>query len=163
MTVDILEIGLNRLNELRDLWLALHRYHHEIGSRPLVADEEFSWRQRRTQYERWLEAGEALLLLAQREGRPVGYILAHLQDGPDDTYPLGERYAEIYTLSVAPEVRGQGIGGLLMDALEARLGSLGIRDIAVSAMVENASARRFYARRGFVPREVMHYRFGLPE
>jgi ribosomal protein S18 acetylase RimI-like enzyme len=55
------------------------------------------------------------------------------------------------------------IGGLLMDEIEARLGELGIQDIAVSAMVENASALRFYARRGYAPREVMHYRFGSSE
>jgi ribosomal protein S18 acetylase RimI-like enzyme len=162
-TVVISEIGVERLEDVRDLWLALHRYHGEIGSRPLVADEDFSWQQRRAQYQRWLEAGDVLLLLAERDGQPVGYVLAHLQDGPDDTYPLGERYAEIYTLSVAPEHRGQGIGGLLMDRVEAQLGYLGIRDIAVSAMVENASALRFYARRGFAPREVKHYRFGQSE
>jgi ribosomal protein S18 acetylase RimI-like enzyme len=161
--VVISEIGADRLEEVRDLWLALHRYHGEIGSRPLVADEDFSWQQRRAQYQRWLEAGDALLLLAERDGEPVGYVLVHLQDGPDDTYPLGERYAEIYTLSVAPEHRGQGIGGRLMDWIETRMAELGIRDIAVSAMVENASALRFYARRGFTPREVMHYRFGESE
>jgi ribosomal protein S18 acetylase RimI-like enzyme len=158
--VVISKIGVDRLEEVRDLWLALHRYHGEIGSHPLVADEDFSWQLRRAQYERWLEAGDAVLLLAERDGEPVGYAMAHLQDGPDDTYPLGERYAEIYTLSVAPEYRGQGIGGRLMDSIEARLGELGIQDIAVSAMVENASALRFYARRGFAPREVTHYRFG---
>jgi ribosomal protein S18 acetylase RimI-like enzyme len=156
-------IGTERLEDLRDLWLALHRYHGEIGSRPLVADEDVSWQQRRAQYQRWMEAGDALLLLAERDGEPVGYALAHLQDGPDDTYPLGERYAEIYTLSVTPEHRGLGIGGRLMDSIETRLAELGIRDIAVSAMVETASALRFYARRGYTPREVMHYRFGHAE
>jgi ribosomal protein S18 acetylase RimI-like enzyme len=163
MDIAIAEIGPERLEAVRDLWLALHRYHAEIGSRPLVSDEEFSWRQRRAQYERWLEAGEALLVLAESEGQPVGYALAHLQDGPDDTYPLGVRYAEIYTLSVAPAHRGQGIGGRLMDDIEARLRALGIRDLAVSAMVENAAALRFYARRGFAPREIMHYRFADAE
>jgi ribosomal protein S18 acetylase RimI-like enzyme len=64
---------------------------------------------------------------------------------------------------VTPEHRGLGIGGRLMDSIETRLAELGIRDIAVSAMVENASALRFYARRGYTPREVMHYRFGHAE
>jgi ribosomal protein S18 acetylase RimI-like enzyme len=50
-----------------------------------------------------------------------------------------------------------------MDRIEAQLADLGIRDIAVSAMVENAAALRFYARRGYAAREVMHYRFGQPE
>src|SRR5262245_13650115 len=99
----IVEIGPDRLAELRDLWLALHRHHAEIGSRPLVADEEVSWQRRRALYERWLKAGEAFALVAERQGEPVGYAVVHLHDGPDDTYPVGARWAEIYSLSVAPQ------------------------------------------------------------
>ncbi len=100
------------------------------------------------------------MLLDERDERPVGYAVVHLQDGPDATYPLGQRYAEIYTVSVAPDHRGQGIGGMQMDRLVDHLRELGIVDVAVSAMIENEAARRFYAGRGFAPREVMHYRFG---
>lgn len=159
----ISEIGRGRLDELRELWLTLHHYHAEIGSRPLVSDDDFSWRQRRRQYDAWLQAGEAFILLAERWGQPVGYAVVHLQDGPDDTYPLGERYAEIYSLSVAPAARGQGIGSALLDRIDDHLLALGIEDVAVSAMVENAAALRLYARRGFAPREIMHYRFGRRE
>jgi ribosomal protein S18 acetylase RimI-like enzyme len=37
---------------------------------------------------------------------------------------------------------------------------LGIGDVSVAAMVENEAALRLYERRGFVPREVVLYRFG---
>jgi ribosomal protein S18 acetylase RimI-like enzyme len=160
-TLTVSEIGVDRLDDLRDLWLALFRYHVEIGSRPLLHDEALSWQRRRALYEGWLDAGEAFVLLAERDGRSLGYCVVHLHEGPDDIYPLGERYAEIYSLAVAPDERGQGIGGRLMDAVDDRLRALGIDDVGVAAMVENASALRFYARRGFRPREVMHYRFGL--
>jgi len=156
----IADIGLDRLDEVRDLWVALHRYHAEIGSRPLVADGAVSWQRRRARYQQWLAGGEAFVLLAQRDGRPVGYVVVHLADGPDDTFPLGARHAEIYSLSVVPDSRGQGIGGQLLDAVDARLSAMGIRDVAVAAMVENEAALRLYARRGFVAREVVLYRFG---
>ena len=100
------------------------------------------------------------MLVAERGGRAAGYVVVHLEDGPDDTFPLGDRYAEIYTLSVAPAARGQGIGSRLLDAVEARLTALGIRDVAVAAMTENEAALRFYERRGFVRREVVLYRIG---
>ena len=29
----------------------------------------------------------------------MGYAVAHLQDGPDDTFAVGARYAELYSLS----------------------------------------------------------------
>ena len=158
--VAVAGIGFERLEVLRDLWLSLHRHHGEIGSRPLVADEEASWQRRRARYERWLRDGEGFVLLAEREGRPVGYAVVHIEEGPDDTYPLGDRWAEIYSLSVALEARGQGIGSRLLDAVDARLAALGIRDVAIAAMVENEAALRLYERRGFSRREVLLYRLG---
>ena len=157
--VGIVEIGAGRLAELRDLWLALHRHHAEIGSQPLVEDEDSSWQRRRALYEEWLRAGEGIAIVAERDGEPVGYAVVHLHDGPDDTYPVGARWAEIYSLSVAPQARGQGIGTQLLDAIDDRLTNLGIHDVAVSAMVENDAALRLYQRRGFVPRELILWRF----
>jgi ribosomal protein S18 acetylase RimI-like enzyme len=156
----VVEIGPDRLDELHDLWLALHRHHVRIGSWPLVSDEAAAWVRRRAQYEEWLRAGDGVVLMAERAGRPAGYAVVHLQRGPDDTFPLGDRWAEIYSLSVAPDARGEGIGGRLLDAIDERLAALGIVDVAVAAMVENEDALRWYQRRGFVPREVVLYRFG---
>lgn len=156
----ITEIGPDRLDDVRELWLAMHRYHIEIGSRPLVADENAAWERRRALYDGWLQAGAAIVLLAERDGEPVGYAVVHLLDGPDDTFPLGARWAEIYSLAVAPTARGQGIGTSLLDAIDGRLQALGIADVSVAAMVENEAALRLYRSRGFVPREVVLYRFG---
>jgi ribosomal protein S18 acetylase RimI-like enzyme len=155
----IVEIGPDRLEELRELWLALHRHHAAIGSQPLVTDEVISWQRRRALYERWLRAGVAFALVAEGDEEPVGYALVHLHDGPDDTYPVGERWAEIYSLAVAPRARSRGIGTRLLDAIDERLAALGIQDVAISAMVENDAALRLYQRRGFVPREIILWRF----
>lgn len=157
------EINSERLGDLRELWLALHRHHRAIGSRPLVVDDEASWHRRRALYDEWLRAGEAFILLAERGATPVGYAVVHLHDGPDDTFPLGARWAEIYSLSVDPSARRQGIGTRLLDEIDARLAARGIHDVAVSAMVENKAALRLYESRGFMPREVVLYRFGATE
>jgi ribosomal protein S18 acetylase RimI-like enzyme len=161
--ISMAAVGIDRLEAVQPLWLALHRYHAEIGSAPLVTDEAAAWALRRAQYTQWLQAGEGFVLLAERRGLPVGYVVVHLQDGPDDTFPLGERWAEIYSLAVSPAARGQGIGSLLLDAVDARLAALGIRDVSVAAMTENTAALRLYERRGFVRREVVLYRFGGDE
>ena len=156
----IVEIDAGRIDELRDLWLALHRYHREIGSRPLVDEDERSWARRQATYLWWLAEGTGLLLGAERGGVLVGYVAVQLHDGPDDTFPLGDRWAEIYSLSVAPDARGEGIGSRLLDAVDERLAEMGIVDLAVAAMVENEAARALYERRGFTAREVVLYRFG---
>jgi len=161
--VTIAAIGQERLDELRDLWLALHRYHGEIGSHPLVGDETASWESRHALYDAWLRFHEGFILLAERDSQPVGYAAVHLNDGPDDTYPVAARWAEIYSLSVIPTARGQGIGTRLLDAVDETLAAMDIIDVAVSAMVENEEALRLYRTRGFVPREVFLFRFVVTE
>jgi ribosomal protein S18 acetylase RimI-like enzyme len=155
----IVKITADQLSTLRDLWIALHRHHADVGSRPLVDDDDLSWQRRHALYEAWLRNEEAFVLVAGDTTAPVGYAVVRLHDGPDDTYPVGERWAEIYSLSVAPEARGQGIGTQLLDAIDERLTTLGIHDVAISAMVENDSAIRLYQRRGFLPRELILWRF----
>jgi ribosomal protein S18 acetylase RimI-like enzyme len=160
MSIVIARAGADRLDDVRELWLALHRHHRATAALPVVADDETSWQLRRATYAAWLAADEALLLVATEEGRPVGYAMVHLLDGPDDTWPWGERAAELYSLSVAADHRNQGVGGRLLDQVDDELDRLGIDDLQVAVMVGNAAAQRLYERRGFQPGEVVLYRFG---
>lgn len=80
--------------------------------------------------------------------------------GPDDTFPVGERYAELYSLSVKPDLRGRGIGSGLLDLLDDELARRSIHDLKVAVMEGNSDARRLYERRGFRPAELVLFRFG---
>lgn len=151
--------SLDDLDRLRPVWASLARHHAAIGSAPLQDDEDLGWRLRREGYERLVADRRGFVLLSEIGGEPVGYCAVELHDGPDDTFPVGDRWAEVYTLAVLPENRGGGIGSALMDAVDERLAALGIADVAVAAMVENDAALAFYRRRGFVPREVVMWRF----
>ena len=158
-------IGIRRLERageldlVEPLWVALHQHHRTVTpAGMLVADDAVSWQRRRALYREWLAAGDALILLAQCEGAAVGYAVAHLQDGPDDTFAVGERYAELYSLSVAPAARGAGVGTRLLDDLDRRLADDGILDLVVAVMAGNRDALRFYERRGLVPAETHLWR-----
>lgn len=130
------------VDDVRSLWLALHRHERHVApTLPLVADEE-SWRRRRALYIRWLELEQGFLALARNRGSVVGYAFVRLEQGSDDTFPLGERYAELYSLSVADGWRGRGIGTLLLDFVDAELESRGIHDLIVAVMVGNSNAQR---------------------
>jgi ribosomal protein S18 acetylase RimI-like enzyme len=154
--------GPDRVDDLRELWLALHHHHQQVAVlQPLVADDEISWRRRRTRYLDWLMADdEAFLVIADSGSTPVGYAMVHLMRGPDDTWPLAERYADIYSLSVAPDARDQGIGTRLLEFIDAELFRRGIGDVVLAVMVGNADAQRLYEGRGFRPAETVLYRFG---
>ena len=149
-----------QLDELRDLWLALHHHHREVVRFDgLQADDDVSWAQRRATYAGWLAAGDALILVARDDGgAPAAYAALHLQDGPDDTFAVGDRHAELYSLSVLPEHRSAGLGTRLLDEVDRRLDEAGIAELAVSVMADNPAARRFYERRGLTEVEVSYRR-----
>jgi ribosomal protein S18 acetylase RimI-like enzyme len=154
--------GLERLDEVRGLWLELHHHHRAVvGPLPLVQDDELSWQRRRALYADRLQDGSAFLALAIRERAAVGYAFVCVEDGPDDTFPVGERYAELYSLSVAQRLRGRGIGTQLLDFVDRELERRAIHDLKVAVMTTNAGALRLYGRRGLQPAEVVLYRFGL--
>src|SRR5262249_3630320 len=81
---------------------------------------------------RALDAGRRAIALvaALPPSAAVGYLFAQLHDGPDDTFAVGSRYAEIYSLSVAPARRRHGVGTSLPDALDRRLAELDIVDLS---------------------------------
>lgn len=152
--------GTGCVDEVRSLWLALHRHERSVApALPLVPDE-LSWRRRRSLYISRLEQEQGFLALARNRAGVVGYAFVRLEQGSDDTFPLGEHYAELYSLSVAYAWRGQGIGTLLLDFVDAELELRGIHDLIVAVMVGNSDAQRLYERRGLQPAEIMLYRFG---
>jgi len=152
---------IDRLDEVRELWLALHHHHRAVvGPLPLVKDDELSWQRRRALYVDRLSSGGGFLVLASEQGSVIGYAVVCLESGPDDTFPVGERYAELYSLSVSPDLRGRGIGTRLLDFVDEELARRSIEDLKVAVMVANEDAQRLYERRGLRPAEVVLYRFG---
>ena len=154
----IVTLEAERVGELRELWIALHRAHGINAAVPLQPDEELSWRVRRRDYLDWLGAGTAFLIAAERSSQLVGYALTRIHEGEQDSFDLGARHAEVYSLSVAPGERGHGIGGLLLDAVDGELERRGIAKLTIAVMAWNEGARRLYERRGFVPGEIVMIR-----
>jgi ribosomal protein S18 acetylase RimI-like enzyme len=148
------------LDDLEPLYRSLHGHHREVSDLPVLADGDLSWERRRAWYGRLLADGEAFVLVARGDGRPVGYGFVDVRDGADDTWPYGHRMAELVTLSVAPDARGGGVGTALMDAVDAELARRGVHDLEMFVMAGNDRARAFYERRGFRVGEHLLFRFG---
>jgi ribosomal protein S18 acetylase RimI-like enzyme len=156
----ITSIGADRLSELEPLWRSLHHHHRAVADVPLLADDDLSWRRRSDWYRARLDAGDAFVLLARVGDAPVGYAFVHVRPGDDDTWPVGAQLAELISLAVVPEARGQGLGTALMDAVDAELERRGVHDLEVGVIAGNDRALRFYQRRGLRVGELMLFRFG---
>lgn len=152
--------SVEEVDVLEPLWGALQDHHAEVD--PVLAgkapkrDAGDAWRMRRSKYERWLGDPETFFVLAEDEGRPVGYAFVTVGPGYA-SWRTGERLAELETLSVLPEHRGSGVGEMLLEAVWRRLADLGIEDLAVTTVTTNVGARRFYERQGFGESFVVYY------
>lgn len=89
-----------------------------------------------------LEVGHTIFLVAEVGERSgiAGYVIA--------TAVLDQ--AEILNVAVAPEHRGAGLGGGLMDAALLEVERRGAESVFLEVRVSNAAARALYASRGFV-------------
>ena len=145
----IVRAGVERLDDLEPLWSALQRHHAEAlpqvaGAHALAAHE--SWMRRRAAYLEWLSEPAAFTLVAEREGRAVGYVFVRVAPGWAG-WDTGERMGVVETLAVLPEERGRRVGSLLLDEAEAELAGLDVRLYVVSVVAGNEDAIRFYERR----------------
>ncbi len=86
-------------------------------------------------------------------------IAPNLRPYVDDDASWTARRAELETLVVTPELRGQGIGALLLDRVESELDRLGIKDMIVGALPTNTDVLDLYRRRGFEPTWLVMTRF----
>ena len=149
--VTIRRAGPEAIDLLEPLWRAMHEHH--VASAPAAGEllefrsAEDSWSRRRAHYAEWLADPENLLLLAEREGRAVGYALTTF-GGPGAALVTGERTAEIESLALLPEARGQGVGTRLMEEIRSELRARGIEVFGLGVMDGNEGARRFYERQG---------------
>jgi GNAT superfamily N-acetyltransferase len=159
--VEVRRVGAESLDAIEPLYRELHRHHLSIAQVPLVADPDLSWARRRAWYARTLGA-DGFIMLATLAGSPVGYATVELNDGPDDTWPVGARWAEVASLAVDPAVHRRGIGTRLLDAVDRELATLGIADLMISLLAGNDEARRFYERRGLRVGELVMWRVADP-
>jgi ribosomal protein S18 acetylase RimI-like enzyme len=142
--------GPERLDDVEPLWRALREHHTSIASNvaPIRSAEE-SWKRRRAEYVTWLSASDATLLLAE-DAVPIGYLMLRMTAGPS-TWAIGDRIAEIETLSILPSARSRGVGKSLMAAAREEARERGATTLSVALIHTNVDARRFYEREGFNP------------
>jgi ribosomal protein S18 acetylase RimI-like enzyme len=162
VTVAIVTGDARDLGSLREAFLALHAHQLVISDVPVIADPERAWAERLATYRRAFAAGDPILRIARDGERVIGYALALEHAGTDDTFALASNYGELYTLTVVPDCRGEGVGTLLCDAVDAALAARGIDRLMIATMARNADAIRFYERRGLVPGELLLYRLPGP-
>jgi ribosomal protein S18 acetylase RimI-like enzyme len=124
---------------LRELW---KEFEEDLGSEPYL---------RETWEEAWEDLSvtidEGVALIAEDNGRPVGFVFCVLGD-------RGRQTAHVTDIYVRPEARSRGLGRALLAELVEPAREAGLGHVSLEVLVHNVEARRLYDRLGFAPVDV---------
>ncbi len=119
---------------IRELW---EEFESELGGPAYLLE---SWEEAWTDLSETIETGVALL--AEQDGRPVGFVFCILGD-------RGRKTAHVTDLYVRPEARSKGVGRALLAELIEPARASGLDHVSLEVLLRNADARRLYERLGF--------------
>ena len=152
MSASFRKTGQEVLPRLEPLWLSLHRHHAEVAPQlGAVRAPADSWGMRRADYEAWFAAGDCFVVVAEAHEQLVAYAFVRVRDNRSDTWVVDSRVAEVETLCVMPDFRGQRLGERLLDFVYAELENHGVQEVSLHVIASNAGALRFYGEQGFEP------------
>jgi len=100
-----------------------------------------------------IEKEERLVLIAEDNGKPIGYIVASIEHVRD--FRNISNMCEIDNMWVDEEYRSHGIGKQFMDRIKTWAKENGIGRMRVIASYKNAKGIKFYRREGFDPYDLI--------
>lgn len=119
----------------------------------IAIDRHITGRDRRAYYERKLaetldETGVRISLVAEQDGRPVGFIMARVDYGE---FGRTEPEAVIDTIGVDPAATRQNIGTAMMSQLMVNLAALQVERVRTEVIWNNHPLTAFLEHCGFLP------------
>jgi len=94
-------------------------------------------------------AGDAALLIAEDDGRPLGALYATLQDTPRQKTLRARRRLHVETVVVDAAERRRGVGRALMTAAERWGRGRGAEQVVLTVWQGNGAAADFYRSLGY--------------
>ena len=99
---------------------------------------------------RFLEDEKAILLIAEIDDQPVGFILGQITR-PFIPFSKIKKVGEIAICWVNPNLQGQGIAAKLVEAAEAWFAKQGIEYVELQYIVGNTKAENFWSKQQYKP------------
>lgn len=128
----------------------LHVAAWQVAYRQILPDallDNLSVDQAQTRWTHLIRDGQRSTLVAEVDGRPIGFVGFGASRDQDDNPDL---VGEIYAAYVHPAHWGQGAGTTLLQRAIADLRDQGFTEITVWTLTQNSQARRFYEKMGFL-------------
>lgn len=95
-----------------------------------------------------IESGNRVVYVCRQDGEFVGEI-AYVFDTGDPDYTIPNRRIYLSRLIVKEELRGRGIGGMLIDFILQKVREMGYVEATIGVNKDNLAALRLYKKKGF--------------
>ena len=140
---------------VRRLYIELHDYSAlHVPSRLRIEDDYDEEKQ--VAYARKLIAGDgSCLLLAVREGTPIGLAEVHIQEPETELGAVPVRRGHLQSLVVTGSDRARGVGKALLDASEGWARARGAEEMELDHWVFEGDPGGFYERAGYIELSAM--------
>ncbi|HEX6627297.1 MAG TPA: GNAT family N-acetyltransferase [Gemmatimonadaceae bacterium] len=152
MTRDAIRVSVRRATEadapaMGRLGALLVREHHDFDPNRFIAAAPETAKRYGSFLGSQLEQPNNIVLVAEREGKVVGYTYASLQGF--DYMELRGPAGVLEDIVVDPDHRQQGIGRMLLDATLKALAARGAPRVVLSTAEKNEAAQHLFERAGF--------------
>ena len=101
-----------------------------------------------------IEATDGVALVAEVRGRVVGHLFLTFEHAASYVREEMRPYACVTQLFVSEDVRGGGVGTMLMNEAEGLAARRGLRRIMVGVLAGNPPAERLYSMLGYEPHAI---------
>lgn len=140
---ELIEGGIELLDDIRPLWEHLNRLHGQVTPHFRADFQAYRFEDRKQYLQSKSTLGEVRILLTTVGGLCVGYCVASLRR---------DLHGEIESIYIMDEYRGAGLGDRLMRAALGWMDTNGALTKSVNVVFGNEQAFPFYAKYGFLPR-----------
>lgn len=126
-------------------------FQEDAGQRDPPMNLNWPWEEGTKYYTDITLGQDSVCFVAELDGLVIGFLTGYMRK-PDSMRPL--RLAELESMFVAAQCRGQGTGTRLARAFLAWCQERGGQRVSVTAYAANVEAIKFYNRLGFQPRNL---------
>lgn len=148
MNISYIELGKEKIDEIKPLWEELNDHHGDLSTHFSEKHEKFSFSDRKKQILKKSENGTLRIDIAKdnNTNNYVGYCISSISD---------ELVGEVDSIYLKEKYRSSGIGKQLMNRALEWMGDEGVNDKKVVVAVGNEELLSFYEKYGFYPRHII--------